>query len=448
MNAIVPVTASLLTPRWKPLSYHATQQAFLRSTARFNVVPAGRRSGKTEIAKRRLVRKAMRGSRFDVPRYFAAAPTRQQAKDIYWDDLKRLVPNWMKKGSPSESELVIRLITDTEIHVEGLDKPERIEGSPWDGGIIDEYGNIKSKAWDQNIRPALSDRNGYADLIGVPEGMNHYYDKAQEAQAHMAAGDPSWAYYHWYSADILPPEEIAQAMRDLDELTFNQEYRGSFVNFQGLIYYTFDRPTHASRPLAYDPNRELIFCFDFNVAPGVAAIVQEQKLPNGAFGTGIIAEVHIPLGSNTHKVCDKIIELYGQHRGDVRCYGDASGGASGTAKVDGSDWDLIRKKLLPVFGQRLGIRVPPANPPERARVNAMNSRLKTVSGAVHMMVDPRCKNVIKDFEGVRVLEGSSGEIEKKKTPLLTHLTDGIGYYVQAKFPVADRTIQLGKTQGH
>ena len=58
----------------------------------------------------------------------------------------------------------------------GLDKPERIEGQPWDGGVLDEYANMKAHAWGANVRPALSDRLGWCDLIGVPEGRNHYYD--------------------------------------------------------------------------------------------------------------------------------------------------------------------------------------------------------------------------------------------------------------------------------
>ena len=48
----------VVPPRVTPLRYHPVQQKFIRSVARFNVVPAGRRSGKTEIAKRKIVRRA------------------------------------------------------------------------------------------------------------------------------------------------------------------------------------------------------------------------------------------------------------------------------------------------------------------------------------------------------------------------------------------------------
>lgn len=443
--------------RWTQLSPHEKQQRYLHSSHRFNVVPAGRRSGKSELAKRRVVKRAMRGTRFPDARFFAAAPTYGQAKRIYWSDLKALVPTWMKRGRPSESELVIPLMNGSEIHVFGMDKPERIEGSPWDGGILDEYGNMKPQAWGANVRPALSDRRGWCDLIGVPEGRNHYYDLKLRAEADIKEyGDAStWGYYHWHSADILPPEEIAMAKKDLDLLTFQQEYEGSFINFEGRAYYVFNSDLHTA-PLKYDPKRELILCFDFNVDPGVCAVVQEQVLPGQyerdakgliqldrpIFGTGVIGEVYIERNSNTPAVCRKIIQDWGKHVGQVTCYGDATGGARGTAKVSGSDWDLISAELKPVFGSRLTLDVPAANPPERSRINAMNSRLMTATGIIRMLVDPvRALHVVKDLDGVVLLKGGSGELDKNATPKLTHISDGLGYYIAKKFPVIQQIMQ-------
>jgi len=333
-------------------------------------------------------------------------------------------------------------VNGTEFHVEGLDRPERIEGSPWDGCVVDEIANCKDTAWPLNIRPALSDRMGWADLIGVPEGRNHYYDLNQMALAEMrekgAASD--WASHHWTSEEVLPlfgrGAEIDAAKRDLDELSYEQEYRASFISFEGRAYYPFSQQEHVAR-LKYDPNQPIGFCFDFNVSPGVAVVVQEQILPNGIIGTGCIGEVYIPRNSNTPAVCRKLVHDWGStHRGRVTCYGDATGGSQGTAKVEGSDWTLIARELRPTFGERLYFDLPRANPPERDRVNAVNSRLKSRSGVVRMMVDGKsCPYTVKDLDGVRLLKGGSGEIDKKIDPMLTHLTDGLGYYVHQLWPV-------------
>jgi hypothetical protein len=118
------------------------------------------------------------------------------------------------------------------------------------------------------------------------------------------------------------------------------------------------------------------------------------------------------------------------------CYGDATGGSGGTAKVDGSDWSLIKQYLRPVFGDKLRFRVDQSNPLERVRVNAVNSRCKSADGQVRLLVSKSgCPNLIKDFEGVRVIEGSAGDIDKDADPKLTHLTDAIGYYIEKCFPV-------------
>jgi len=437
--------------RLTQLRYHAIQYAYWTSKHRFNVVLAGRRSGKTELAKRKLVKRTQAAATSWVPRFFAAAPTRDQAKRIFWDDLKSMFERKLINDI-SESDLMIETVLGQQLYVIGLDKPERMEGQPWDGGVVDEIGNTRPGAWPENIRPALSDRKGWCDLIGVPEGRNHYWDLSKKAIASLKEfGDKSeWGHYHWKSADILDADEIAAAKRDLDELTFQQEYEASFINFEGRAYYPFSEDEHTV-PLKYDPKQPLILCFDFNVEPGVCAIIQEQLLPKQyerdvvgrlllnkpITGTGVIDEVHIPRNSNTPAVCRKIIEKYGTiHKGAVRCYGDATGGSRGSAKVEGSDWALIEKELRPVFRDRLSIRVDPANPKERARINAVNSRLKTKDRTIRLLVDPsKAPNVSTDFEGVRLLKGGSGEIDKQATPKLTHISDAIGYYIVKVFPI-------------
>ncbi|UOF79453.1 large subunit terminase [Caudoviricetes sp.] len=436
--------------RLYPLRYHEVQHSLAHTEKRFATVPAGRRSGKTELAKRKIIVEAIRSQGWSDPRFFAGAPTRDQAKAIYWADLKAMMPRKLLREHPRETDLSLKLWNGAEIYVIGMDKPERIEGRPWNGGILDEYANMKPGAWGENVRPALSDRKGWCWLIGVPEGRNHYYDLDQYARI---SGDPEWGSFSWPSSDILDPAEIAAAKRQLDPLVYEQEYEASFVNFTGRAYYPFQESLHA-KSLVYNPLAPLILCFDFNVEPGVCAIVQEQALPGQyerdarglirmdepIVGTGVIGEVHIPRNSNTPAVCRKIVADWGRHKGPVRCYGDATGGNRGTAKVQGSDWDLIKTELRPAFGDRLNFRVPSHNPSERARVNALNTRLLARDKSIRLMVDPKkAPYVVKDLEGVRLLEGGSGEIDKKATPMLTHVSDALGYYIEREFPTVRRT---------
>jgi len=416
------------TERWMKLRYHAEQQAYLRSEARFNVVPAGRRSGKTECAKRRGILRALAETEWADSWFVFAAPTHGQAKRIFWTDLKAMIPRDLMRGLPREGSLSIQLVNGAEITVLGLDAPERVEGRPVNGVVLDEYGNMKETVWGEHLRPALSDRRGWVDFIGVPEGRNHYYDLYKNAQADKT-GD--WATFTWTSEGILDPLEIRAAKRDLDELTYNQEYKASFVSFEGRAYHAFDEKLHCTRHLPYNPKDDLIFCFDFNVGVGVAVICQETELT-----TNIIGEVYIPNNSNTPMVCNRLIHDWSHHEGNIHCYGDATGGARGTAQVHGSDWDLIKSTLNPVFGSRLRMRVERANPRERVRLNAMNSRLKGADGTVKVAIDvEKAPMTIKDLEGVRLVKGGSGELDKKIDPKLTHLTDALGYYIVKRHPV-------------
>lgn len=420
------------TPRIGPLRPHPKGQELSRSKARFVVVPAGRRSGKTERAKRKLVKESIIVQGYDDAAFFAGAPTRDQAKRIWWNDLKRMYPPALI-ADVSESELRIKLVTGTSMSVIGMDKPQRMEGTPWNGGVLDEYANMKPEAWGENVRPALSDRNGWCWLIGVPEGRNHYYDLYKRA---VANEDGEWAAFTWKSIEVLPEREIESLRRDLDELSFQQELEASFVNFTGRAYYSFDPELNTCR-LKYNPTRMLSFCFDFNVDPGVAVVVQEQPLPNGLIVTGVIGEVHIPVNSTTEAVCRRLIKDWPDHKGNIFCFGDASGGNRHTTQTRGSDWDIIKTELRAHYGvERVHFRIPSHNPSERARVNAVNSRCRSIAGERKLMVDPsKAPQTAVDLEGVRLLTGGSGEIDKKYDARLTHLSDALGYYVYREHPV-------------
>ena len=141
--------------RWYPLKEHQVQTDLVNDKVRFKVVPAGRRSGKTEHAKRFVVREAMR----EPGPYFVAAPTRDQVKRIYWNDLKRLGFCSIYQDKPKESGLIIPFPNGSTISLIGLDQPQRMEGVLWAGGVIDEIADVKPGAWEENISPALDTFN-------------------------------------------------------------------------------------------------------------------------------------------------------------------------------------------------------------------------------------------------------------------------------------------------
>lgn len=431
-----------LPRRWTQLRWHETQQKLLACPARFCVIEAGRRSGKTELAKRDGVEHAIQPHP-DRPGYFVGffAPTRDQAKELYWEDLKELSwPWWSRK--PSETELRIHLMSGAQIRVIGMDKPARMEGRPIDRCYVDETAEMKAGTWDRHLRPALATvgRLGSGWIYGVPRPGADFKKLVDLA---LDPAVPDYSYFHWTAEGVVPPEEVAAAKREMDPLLYEQEFLAHRVNFAGLAYYRFSREHNASTLVRqhYRPEQPLILCLDFNWKPGTATIVQELPMPgepDERLVTCVLDEIWLPGGSTTPTVCRQFLERWGEHPGPVRAYGDATGGSSGSAKVEGSDWTLVEKLLGPAFEGRFHTDVPRENPPQRARINTVNWRLRAADETVSMLVDPECRHTVEDFESVTLVEGT-GEINKGKgQEMWTHLTDGLGYYLHREFPLEDR----------
>jgi hypothetical protein len=110
----------------------------------------------------------------------------------------------------------------------------------------------------------------------------------------------------------------------------------------------------------------------------------------------------------------------------VVIYGDASGARLQT--TGGSDYQIIKKYFHEAGYPRVSYNVPNANPPVRERVMLMNAKLRSASGEVHLVIDRRCKALVKDLEQV-AYKPDSTIIDKERDPRLTHLSDALGYLV-------------------
>lgn len=441
-------TGTALTKRWYKLKPHPQQSQAFRSNARFIIGLAGRRSGKTEvIGKRRTVRRILEFNKAVDGRFAFTAPTLDQARRIYWEDIKALIPGRLIRRV-YESKFEILLVNGTTVMIAGMDKPQRLEGVPLDGVVLDEYADMKTEAWTNSVRPGLDTigRPGWAAFIGKAKlGAVHYRQLCVEVQEGKR---PGWEYYHWTAESVLDKDVLEQARRELDPLVYAYEYLADWAYAEGRTYYTFCRPLHL-QATHYDKFAKLIFCFDFNISPGAAVVLQEQEWEGPKFlphsdgrivqmddvVTAIIGEVHIPVNSNSQRVARKLCEDWAKHKGLIVCYGDATGGARGSAKVSGSDWDLIKNELRITFGDRVRYKIKSGNPLERVRVNALNARLLTADNRVHMIIDPvKAPCFIRDLEEVIWLKGGAAEIDKSDDNL-THWSDSVGYYCEYEYPL-------------
>jgi hypothetical protein len=407
------------TRRWGELRPHAEQIRLWNDQTRFKVVPSGRRSGKTELAKRRLAEHLiLRATAHGLPgRYFAAAPTEDQAKRIFWQDLKSLIPRrWT--SSISETELRMTALNGAEVWVVGLDRPQRIEGVPWDGCVIDELANCRPGLWDAHIRPALSDRRGWAWLIGVPD-MDAPAQAEYEKMVDLArsGADPEWACFSWPSSDILPADELESARRRLDPKIFEQEYLGKFVVARGKAFADFNPAIHV-KPAAYDPALPICWSLDFNIDPMCSGVIQHH-----AGKIRVIDELTLP-DTHTDAACGIFLERASDAGWDLRemfVYGDASGLArDSTSGV--TDWYIVQNRIKSLQPR---MRVPRSNPPVKDTINAVRAKLHAVDGTSGMVIDPRCRALIDDLRSALWPGDLDGH----------HALAWLRYFVAAVYPV-------------
>lgn len=439
MNAL-PLAMQRDVDRWYNLIEHPVQTALVNDEVRFKVVPAGRRSGKTERAKRYIARTAMLNA---GERYFIAAPTRDQVKKIYWQDMKRLCLTSNPKIAakpPSETELTIFLTNGTEIQLIGLDRPERIEGAFWSGGVIDEIADVKETAWEENIRPALDtfnptrpDYRSWCWLIGVPDGLNHFYDMAEYAQR---SGDPDWKHYHWKSAEILPAATIEAAKRQMGARQFRQEYEASFETATGRIYEDYSSRNYTNETI--QPHEQLRWYHDFNFTPlssGIGVVRGKDVF--------LLDEIILTSAVARQSALEFVDKFKDHQNKNVLIYGDPSGRA-GEKHGHASDYIEI-EGVLRENGWKYQRRVKPSTQSIKDGQNAVRAKIMNAAEEVSLYV-----NTINAPYTHKSL--ATGQLKKGSTFLeedgeYQHIGTAVRYFIDYEYPVPGRGAQRVKLCG-
>lgn len=412
----------MLPRAWAPLRYHPCQAEALRTTARFVGLAAGRGSGKTEISRRRVVMALAQRKPWPDPMYFYALPTVAQAKRVAWKPLKSLIPpHWVH--AINESAMTIETVFGSMLYVVGMDKPERVEGVQWDGGVVDESCDQKPGHFDRTLLPALTHRLGWCWRIGVPKrfgkGAADFKEFCERGQDPNAKEFASWT---WPSEDILSPSEIELHKSVLDERDFNEQYRASWESASGAIFYAFSEEDNVIDDVQYDPHLPIVVGSDFNVDPMSWVIGHRSDKSLYIFDELFIRN------TNTESTLDRLHKKYGEHSNGFEFYGDASGKARKTS-ADRSDYIMIKNDSR--FTKKR-VYYPSSNPPIANRFAATNAMLKNARGQRRLFIHPRCKQLIKDLKHRSYEPGSRQPDDSGDQG---HMTDALGYIVHKRWPV-------------
>lgn len=233
-------------------SPHAGQKEIMESDARFKVIVCGRRWGKTLLAIISILLEALENPN---GLYWYIAPTYRQAKNIAWRMLMskiRMFPKWWRdKCNIQKNVLTIELPNHSIIELKGAQDPDSLVGSGLDGVVLDEYAMDAYGAapvWREAIRPALSDKRGWAIFISSPRGYNHFFELYDYGSAH---GEEGWKVWKMPTSTnpYISKRELAAAKREVGDDLFSQEYEAEFMKRSGLVYKEFSRDVHVRDPI-------------------------------------------------------------------------------------------------------------------------------------------------------------------------------------------------------
>lgn len=215
------------------------QALIAKDTHRFRVINCGRRTGKTTLAVMEMMAKAIYGNNRTI---CYIAPTYQQARDIAWQELKRICLPAVNKINESRLEITLNTVKGgtSSIMLRGWESIETLRGQKFHFIVVDEIASMRNwiTNWQEVIRPTLTDVCGEAMFISTPKGFNHFYDLYN-----LENKDTDYKSFHFTTFDNphIPVDEVEKARKELTEDRFAQEYLADFRKTEGLVYKEFNR---------------------------------------------------------------------------------------------------------------------------------------------------------------------------------------------------------------
>lgn len=389
------------------------QKVVFRSLARFRVLVAGRRFGKSYLACVLLLTEAWKAP--DRVCWYVA-PTYRQGKQILWALLKRIVPASYVR-TVNETDLAMLLVNGSVIAIRGADNPSSLRGVGLDFAVLDEFAYIPRGIWDEVIRPALADRQGAALFVTTPSGLGWDYDLYLAGQE-QRDGFQSWTFTTLEGGNV-DPAEVEAARSAMDPRTFRQEFEASFETLSGRVYDQFQRAPYPSgnmdASVTDQPTLPLLVGMDFNVHP-MSLVLGVQA----ADELHVFDALEIPT-SNTSEVAAELRRRY-PTRPIIVCP-DPSGKARKTSAGGETDFTIL---------QRAGCQVdaPNAAPGVADRVNAVQAMLCDGTGRRRLRIHPKAACLIRAFDGLTYKPGTS---IPDKASGLDHVVDAAGYLVWQRF---------------
>ena len=401
---------------------HAQTQVYT-DPARFRIVIAGRRFGKSYLIMHEVVRAAQTKERANI---LIVGPSLKQTKQIFWRELKNAIPKEMIEYSNETSLEIIIKHWGSMIKLGGADNGDGLRGMALDFVCMDEIADQPAHVWFEILRPALADRKGQMMACGTPKGLNWVYDLFTYAEAN----NPEWSAhtYTTIQGGNVDADEIAAARETLSAHQFQQEFEAAFSNPSSRVYGNFNRKLNVTND-AVDLGGRVYAGIDFNINPMSAVFLSEGEDDN----LYIFDEIEI-YGGNTQMLVEEINKRFKDR--EVIAYPDPSGRQRKTSAGGNTDFTILGEAGYTVIA-------PSRTAPVRDRINSVQAVLQNADGVPRLFVSPRCKGVVRSLEGLSY--DDNGKPDKKSG--LDHLSDALGYAIMQLRPMRRITQGSARLRG-
>jgi hypothetical protein len=412
----------------KPIKHLKQIEAFY-DESRFKFLLVGRRGGKTHLICEDICKSITESpTKADL---FYIGPTLQQAYELIWETMDDRFFQLGWAYEPRISKRRFELPGGRSLYILGAEKIRRIRGHKAYKIYLDElafFGSDLNAVW-RAVRPALSDLKGKAIVATTPNGKGtQAYDFFLNVLEKK-----DWKVFNWLTIDnpYIDPKEIEDAKNELDEKSFKQEYMATWESYEGLAYYNFDENRHIKKCQAIDPEKPLYLCLDFNVNPTTLVLRQSEVF--GKNEVFFYKKEYSYKNSSTidtlRNFCEDYKVLKDKLRLKVR--GD-SAGKNRSSQTGRSDYFYV-EEMLRTYGFSYQLEVLSRNPPIIDRLMHVNSYLKNVAGFSRIIIDPSCKELIRDLSS-QVLEGRFPSDKDGRG----HKADALGYDVNYDYLLKTR----------
>lgn len=289
------------TPRKQFLPFHSRGQ-------RFAALVCHRRAGKTVASVNELIKGAATCARPD-PRFAYIAPLYKQAKDVAWTYVVKGIEPLRKFGAQVyQAELRVDLPNGGRIKLYGADNPDALRGIYLDGVVLDEPAQIDPSLWPEVLRPALSDRLGWAAFVGTPKGRDAFYNVWR-----AAIKDADWYTLMLKASEtgLLPESELLAARQQMTEQQYQQEFECSFhePNVNQLITNE-DVNAALERWKPQSNGRPLMFGVDVARFGDDRSVLLVRDVDH-------VIEIHSWRGLDTMQTAGKVAEMAGKFSPDA-----------------------------------------------------------------------------------------------------------------------------------